>query len=572
MRERSVWRWWGPVLLLAAGLILVATLPTAALASFFEHPEHPVGRAADGTPHSQVGARWLRLTAVMAAVAWVAGALLLLRWRSDGDRASHEPVRAREFVIVASITAIGLAVRLPFLHQSLWFDEIAAIGDFTKHGPGPILGAWFTPSNHVLQSLLTWCSASLFGAGEMALRAPSWIAGILAIVAVHALGRRTGGPTLGFAAAAVMAIMPVAVLASTEARGYGLVMLFVAMALWAFARGLRSGEPWTSVVIGLAGALAIWSHFVAVLAIAGIAGVALVRLLTHREEPHRRARAGAALVGVAMAGVLALAFLAPLLPDVLAGRRQFAASAGETPKLISPEGWRLLLMLGGTWSVALPPLAAAAPGLLLALVGAWSARRNPIAASVLAASGLAWLLLIALAAGGSWTYARFAAFVIPGAALAVGLGVLTVMGRQRQIGIGCAAMFIASCALELSLLPPRQPIRDAWEAVALTPARRADDLGIDLGIRGNVGAFYAPPGMMVLSGGIGGEMLERRLRDPRVRWAVVTYPEAQSPERWNTLEVHGFQHVRSWPGWIDWGRGSVQLWSRAARDPIMPRP
>ncbi|MBX3355277.1 MAG: glycosyltransferase family 39 protein [Phycisphaeraceae bacterium] len=555
MRERSVWRWWGSVLLVAVGLLLLASLPTAALADFFSHPEHPWRQ---GPNH--VGALWLRIAAVATAIMWVAGALLLLRWRSDADREPGQPVSRIEVGSVALIALLGLLVRIPFLGHGLWFDELAAIGDFTKHGPGPILGAWFTPSNHVLQSLLTWMSAQAFGADESSLRAPSWVAGTLAIVWMHALGRRVGGVRLGYAAALVMALMPVAVLETTEARGYGLVIFFTTVACWAFLRGMQDGEPWTWVVMAFAGAAATWSHFVAALVMVGFALVVVAVWFSRRREPLLRMRAQSAMVGIVMSGAMAITMLAPLLPDVIAGRALFAATDGDTPSLQSEEGLRLILMLGGTWAAALPPLPAALPGLLIMVIGLWSARRTPWARFALLASMAGFPLLILLALGGSWTYARFASFVVPGVALALALGVMTLIRFQRQLGVMAIAMLVASALVELALLPPRQPLRDAWEEVA--SRKGPGEIGIDLGLRGNISSFYAPPNMPVAPSGVLGSDLVVRLAEPRARWVVVTYPDFLPPQRWRELRDAGFEQDRAWPGWIDWGRGRVELWVR----------
>ena len=458
----------------------------------------------------------------------------------------------------------------PFLFHGLWFDEIAAIGDFTKHGPGPILGAWFTPSNHVLQSLLTWTCDRLMPGGEATLRFPSFLAGILTTIAAHALGRRVGGTALGVTTAAVMALMPVAVLESTEARGYALAILFVAIACWAFVRGMQSGEPWTWIVVGFCGALATWSHFVACLAMVGFAIVAITRLLSRRDEPGRRSRALSALVGVAMAGALATALLAPLLPDVIALRSQFRASSGATPTLFSEEGARFPMMLAGTWAAALPPLLAVLPGAVLFLVGAVSARRDRDARLAIVASLAGLPLVMLLGLSGSWTYARFGSFVLPGAALTMAFGILALFRLQRQVGVAAMALLSASFLAELFLLPPRQPIREAMDAVA--SAARPGDIALDLGIRGNVSAFYAPHGMLVAPSGTMGELLEPRVRDPRVRWVIVTYPDALGEARWRTLLDAGFSLAGEWPGWIDWGRGRVQVWHRSAEGALNSPP
>jgi len=582
-REHSVWRWCGAVLLLALALLLVSSLPTTALATFFDHPDHPLRRSAEGTAVGEAGARWLRIASVCTAIVWVAGALVLSRWRSDQDRAPHQPVPSRELFVVSAIVLSGALLRAPFLFHSLWFDEIAAIGDFTRYGPGPILGAWFTPSNHVLQSLLTWVSATLFGTSEFTLRLPAFLAGLGTIVAVHALGRRAGGPSIGIVAALITALMPVAVVEATEARGYALSICFTAIACWAFVRGMQSGEPWTWIVMAFAGAMATWSHFVASLAIVGLALVAVAMFLTRGTrialvtrdmsimaatpplDRNRRGRAASALVGAVMSGALATTLLAPLAPDVIAMRSQFGQSQGATPTLLSAEGARIAFMLGGTWAAAIPPALAVLPGAALFLAGLAASRSDGRVRLAILASLAGLPLLVLLALAGSWTYARFGSFVVPGVALTMAVGLSALVQWQRRVGIIVGAAFAASSLVELAMLPERQPIRTAVEQAAVEA--RAGDVLVDLGIRGSVSAFYAPPQLTVLSAGVSGARLDALLADPRVRWVVVTYAEVLPRERFAELAARGFERAETWPGWIDWGRGGVELWRRRSNTP-----
>lgn len=691
-QRRRATGWLGATALVVALLIVVALVPTATLGEFLRHPAHPIGTPSGIAARAVEGAQWLRAAAAITALLWIAGALVLLRARSDrgGEGESHEDrehedqardgararsrdeltqsprarprdaitlpprvrprnafahpprvrprdafahtprVRPREALAVAAIVLLGFALRIPFLLQSLWFDEIAAIGDFTKFGAGPIVGAWFTPSNHVLQSLLSWASATVFdarvdlvGGIEGAVRLPSLIAGLLTIVAVYALGRRLGGAasdpcvdgpasgrrmngvTLGLTAAIVVALMPIAVLESTEARGYALAIFFTAVGCWAFVRGMQEGEPWPWIVVALCGALATWSHFVASLATVGLALVASALLVaprlarggsaatsperaspppadaaTTRRLEHARAearalpspscedartirrRACSCLVAACMAGALALTLIAPLLPDLLASRGAFQSRANETPLLLSAEGLRLLLMLGGTWAAALPPLLAAIPGMILFGLGlAASLRDSRARVTVIAAlAGLPLAILIPL--GGSWIYARFASFMVPGVAITIALGLVTAYRWHRRAGLVAAGALAAAFTLELILLPPRQPIRSATDALA--QRARPGDIAIDVGLRGNVSGFYFPRDTPILATGILGEGIESRSSDPRVRWAIVTYPEAIPAERRAALERAGFTLEQQWNGWIDWGRGAVQLWHRGA--------
>lgn len=564
MRERSTWRWVIVVMLLVLGLLLAAGFPTDAVARFLDHPAHPGRTRPSGSAPSTRGAEWFRIAAIAAAVAWMAGAVALARWRSDSNRPGASPMSRTTTTLLFVTLLLALAIRLPFLGHGLWFDEIAAVGDFTRYGPGPIVGSWFTPSNHVLQTLLSWASATLLGTSEATLRLPSLIAGLASVVAVHAIARRVADDRTASLAALAAAIMPIAVLESTEARGYALMMCFTAVAVWAFVRGMQHGEPWTWLAMAAAEALAVWTHFVAVVVIAGIALVALVDLAAGRHDADRRRRAGSALIGSALAVVLAATLLAPLLPDVIASRAQFRATGSGTPTLASAEGLRVALTPTGTWAAALPTPLAAVPAAVLLLAGIAAGARSRLGRLALAASftGLPILLLIVIA-GGSWTYARFASFVAPGTALAIGLGAAAVMRLHRRLGVALLAMLAASFVAELALLPPRQPLLETVDE--MTSRAVAGDRAVDASIRGAPSTFYATPRVPMIGAGVMAADLESRLADPRVRFVILSYPGALPGDRIATLHGRGFVMVRERPGWIDWGGGAVQLWERGAR-------
>jgi 4-amino-4-deoxy-L-arabinose transferase-like glycosyltransferase len=143
--------------------------------------------------------------------------------------------------MLAATLLVAALLRFIGLGSGLWYDEIAAFLGYSLGGPGAAVGTYFTQANHVLHSLLAWCSTALFGVDEVTVRLPSFLAGIGAVAAVGFLGREAGGVRLGAVAAALAAVMPTAVLPATEARGYSLMMLCAALATAHFVRGWRRG-------------------------------------------------------------------------------------------------------------------------------------------------------------------------------------------------------------------------------------------------------------------------------------------------------------------------------------------
>ena len=332
---------------------------------------------------------------------------------------------SRSVPVLALVMLAAVAARAAFLSDGLWYDEIAAFLGYSFNGPWHAVTTYFSTANHVLHSALVAASAGALGVDELSLRLPSFLAGIGAVAAIAWLAREACGTTLVPWAAGAAALMPVAVLPATESRGYSMMMLFAALGTAAFLRARRAGGAWW-LAYALACALGTWSHLVTI-CVPAFHGLWCVAAAVRAAGPDDRRRALAGAGAALLAGLLSAAFLAPVIPGIVALRDDFRALDGNEPSLLGPEGAGMLWSIGGTWwawpSVAATPLAAA--GLLRA--------RRDLAyrqALVLSLGGalvaLAFPLLL-----DSWLYARFLAFTVPGIALLLGGGAQAIAARHR---------------------------------------------------------------------------------------------------------------------------------------------
>ena len=164
---------------------------------------------------------------------------------------------------MAAVLAVAAAARVPFLADSLWYDEVAAFLTYGAQGPVHALTTYVSLANHVLQSAAAAASAQALGADELSLRLPSLLAGLGAVAATWWFARVAVSGALGPWAGAAMALMPVAVLPSTEARGYAMVTLFAALAHGAFVAARRDGAARMWALWAAACALGTWTHLVA---------------------------------------------------------------------------------------------------------------------------------------------------------------------------------------------------------------------------------------------------------------------------------------------------------------------
>ncbi len=128
----------------------------------------------------------------------------------------------------ALLLAVAVVVRLPGLNESLWFDElwatnvmIGTLGDFLRSALADV--------HPPLHGFLAWISIRLFGDSELAVRSLALVSGLMTIGLMPLLGARYASARAGWFAAWLMALSPVHIWYSQEARGYALLMLLAVL-------------------------------------------------------------------------------------------------------------------------------------------------------------------------------------------------------------------------------------------------------------------------------------------------------------------------------------------------------
>lgn len=221
---------------------------------------------------------------------------------STSAAAAPAPARAERLPgwwPLAAITLLAALVRLPTLgHQSFWYDEA-----FTPvHVLHPSLSATLhsvvhTENSPPLWYLTAWVDYRILGSGEFALRLPSALAGIATVPVAYGIGRELTGRRAAVLCALLVAVNPLFVWYSQEARAYGLFVLMAALAMLCFLRAMNEPTRGRMALFALTGALAMLTHYFAVFLLIGMV------LLLLRDRGRRRAAAPAvaALVIVGLA-------------------------------------------------------------------------------------------------------------------------------------------------------------------------------------------------------------------------------------------------------------------------------
>ena len=207
---------------------------------------------------------------------------------------------------LAALTLLAAAVRLSTLDlQSLWFDEaFTVVRDFRPSLITTLHNVVHTENTPPLWYVLEWAVIRVFGTGAVALRMLSALAGIATVPVAWAIGAELAGRRAATLSAAIVAVNPLFVWYSQEARAYGLFVLTGSLALLCFLRARREPTGRSMALFALTGALALLSHYFAVF----LLGAMCLWLLAERRT--RRA----ALPAIATLALVGLA----LLPLVLA--------------------------------------------------------------------------------------------------------------------------------------------------------------------------------------------------------------------------------------------------------------
>jgi mannosyltransferase len=201
---------------------------------------------------------------------------------------------------LAVLILLAAVLRLATLtEQSFWYDESFTPVHVLHAGLGATLKAVVHSENTPpLWYLLAWVDVRLFGDGALALRLPSALAGIATVPVVWGIGNALSGRRAAMIGAAIVAVDPLFVWYSQEARAYGLFVFCAALAMLCFVRLLREPSARRAVWFALSGALALLTHYFAVFLL-----IPMVLLLL-RERSARRAAlapaAGLAVVGLAL--------------------------------------------------------------------------------------------------------------------------------------------------------------------------------------------------------------------------------------------------------------------------------
>ncbi len=350
------------------------------------------------------------------------------------------------------LIGLGAVIRLATIDsQGFWLDEQVTVS-LVQQGPIDLLKSVVTgESNPSLYYLLQGGWSRVFGTDELGIRSFTALLGTAAIPLMYGAGTAFYSRRAGLIAAAFAATSPILIWYSQEARNYEQLVFCAALMLWCFARALDDhGHRWLWGW-GLAGALALATHYFAIFV---IVPQGLWLLWKRRDARLDTTMAGASIAVVGLA-------LLPLFATQR-GRGDWIDDYSLSGRLLNvPE--QFLVGYQVPWKI-LPTLAIFAFILIAGFVAVRADRAaiRALTAPLAVAGGGAALLLLAVATGNDYILSRNVLELWPLAAVALAIGL-----AAPRVGRAGAAIAVIACVAGLALA--------IWTAA--TPASARPDYG-----------------------------------------------------------------------------------------------
>lgn len=167
-------------------------------------------------------------------------------------------------LVVLSSTVIGIGLRMQQVMGALWYDEAFSAWLATLPRLDMLIEATAADAHPPAYYMLLWIVNQIGGHSEIALRFPSYLAGLAVCLLAGQLAISLGWrPDVAILTIALLMLSPQQIYYSTEARNYEMVTLGVMLA----AVGLVQRRYWLAVLGSL---LAVYLHHIAGIFVAAV--------------------------------------------------------------------------------------------------------------------------------------------------------------------------------------------------------------------------------------------------------------------------------------------------------------
>jgi mannosyltransferase len=381
-------------------------------------------------------------------------------WAFPFDRMEPEETtnttRARGFLWpVVALTLLAAALRFSTLGlQSYRHDEAVTAGRVLVSGlAGTMHLVWTSESTPPLYYLLAWGWSHVFGVHEVGLRSLSALFGTATVPVAYLAGRELIGRRTGLAVAAIVAVDPLLVWYSQDARAYSLLVLFSTAALLFFLRardGSRRDLAWWAAFSGLALA----THYFAIFPIA----IEAAWLLASARPVRRVAWALAALLAAGLA-------LSPIALHQAQGSNNDWIATFHIGRRLHDAGLAFFAGETGLLKHAAVPMALFAGAVALHLLRGGARERRGAGVALAVGGGAIALALLFAAFGQDYVLGRNLLPALIPLAMVGAAGIAAPRSGRLGLALGVALVlyWLAFCVYA-DLRPPLQ--REDWRSIA----------------------------------------------------------------------------------------------------------
>ena len=148
--------------------------------------------------------------------------------------------RAATAAAYSALAVVLVATRTIGLDHSFWTDEIIAVEDFIRAGPGTILSG--PDLSHEFYGIVAWATVEVIGESEIALRLWSVVPFVAGAALVTAWLHIRMGSFSGIVFLFLATVSPLLLDITRQARGYGIAFLAMAVIVVAALEAHRTGR------------------------------------------------------------------------------------------------------------------------------------------------------------------------------------------------------------------------------------------------------------------------------------------------------------------------------------------
>jgi mannosyltransferase len=211
---------------------------------------------------------------------------------------ARELASRHALLLIVALAAVARFATLDI--PTYWFDESLTANETRKTFGGLWDAIRGVEVNPPVYFVVAWVWRKLFGEGEIALRSLSALLGTATVPVMYAAARELASRRAGLIVAALTATSPLLIWYSQEVRTYPLLVFLSALSFMFFVYSLNREEPGWLVGWAVASALALGTHYFAVMVVVPEAAWLLLRAVGPR------VRAMLAVGGVGCAGLALL--------------------------------------------------------------------------------------------------------------------------------------------------------------------------------------------------------------------------------------------------------------------------